>query len=176
MYIYNIKNMSTQETLSEAIINWAATRSDESVLEPTHGYYPFSIIAEAFEKGVEHGEKNLKVKVRGRFFSNANLVVDAINEAMDSFSSLNFSPLKLFVNISFETSKIILSFDEAEYITDQFLDNAYEISSSLQLKFYDKGLSLDVSYLIDSEHLNLETLKSDGFEVAIDLNTKKQLY
>ena len=168
--------MSTQETLTETIINWAATRSDESVLEPTHGYYPFSIIAEAFEKGVEHGEKNLKEKVRSRFFSNANLVVEAVKEAIEKFSMLKFTPTKLFVNISFESSKIILAFDEDAYISEKFLDNAYDLSSELQLHYFDKGLNLEISYLIDSENLNLTSLKSDGFEVAIDFSTLKLIY
>ncbi len=168
--------MSNQEALRETIINWAATRSDESVLEPTHGYYPFSIIAEAFEKGLEHGEKNLKEKVRSRFFSNANLVVEAVKEAINKFSDLSFNPLKLFVNISFESSKIILTFDEGDYISDKFLDNAFELSSDLKLNYFDKGLNLDISYLIDSENINLNTLKSDGFEVALDLSNQRLLY
>jgi hypothetical protein len=168
--------MSKQETLSETIIKWAATRSDESVLEPTHGYYPFEIIAEAFEKGVEHGEKKLKEKVRSHFFSNANLAVEAVNEAIKKFGTLSIYPLKLFVNISFESSKIILTFKEDVYTSDDFLNNAFDFSSDLKLNYFDKGLKLDISYLIDSDNLNLNILKSDGFEVALDLSTQKLLY
>lgn len=167
--------MSTQESLSSTIIQWAATRTDEAVLDPTHGYYPFSIIAEAFEKGFEHGEKNLKEKVRGHFFSNAELVVEAINKIIVSFQNENFNPKKLFVNISFESAKIILSFDEATYITDAFLDFAYCLSSDTKLEFFDKGLKLDVSYLIDSDFIDVSAIKSDGFEIAIDLATTNQI-
>jgi hypothetical protein len=168
--------MSTQETLSSTIIEWAATRTDESVIDPTHGYYPFAIIAEAFEKGIEHGEKNLKEKVRGHFFSNAGLVVEVVNKALAAFKELNFDAKKMFVNISFESSKIILTFDESTYVTDDFLIAAYDLSSELQLFYFDKGLKLDLSYLIDSKEINLEAIKSDGFEISIDLKTRKPIY
>lgn len=172
---YNTGSMSNQESLSSTIIQWAATRTDESVLDPTHGYYPFSIIAEAFEKGIEHGEKNLKEKVRSHFFSNAELAVEALNEIILSFQAESFSPKKLFVNISFESAKIILSFEELIYTTDAFLDFAYTLSSDIKLRYFDKGLKLDLSFLIDSDKIDVSAIKSDGFEIAIDIESNQSL-
>lgn len=167
--------MSTEETLSSTIINWAATRTDESVINPTHGYYPFSIIAEAFAKGVEHGEKNFKEKVRGQFFSNATLVVKAIDDLQTALIKLNFQPIKLFVNISFESSKVLLTFEEETYLTDDFIDNAYSLSSEIKTKYFDQGLVLDLGFLID-KNININTIKSDGFEISFDLISRNPVY
>lgn len=168
--------MATDQVVENAIIEWAATRSDEAVLHPTNSYYPFSVISEAYKQGVEHGEKNLKEGVRKKFFNNAKLVNEAVGKLLSQFQSDEYSPQKLFINISYESSKVFISIDEETYLSDKFMDSAYCYISDIQAEFFEKGLKLEVGFLMDNANLSQDNLKSDGFDVAIDLNSFKPLY
>ena len=50
--------MSLTKELTNSINTWVNSKMSEAVFDPKKGYYPFSIIADAYAKGVEFGEKN----------------------------------------------------------------------------------------------------------------------
>lgn len=168
--------MSQPELLESKIIDWAATRLDEAVLDPRDGYYPFEIIAEAFEKGIEHKEKNLKERMREKYFDNAKALVKMVNEALLGLKEKNIQPTKLFLSLAIHESKLMLAVDQETYINNDFIDEAYSLSSKTKIHAFDLGISLTFGFLCDSDFLNIESLKSDGFGIALDLSNNTPLY
>lgn len=168
--------MSNIDTLTEKLIDWAATRSDEIVFNPTSGYYSFEIVSDAFEKGKIEGEKLLKERVRAVYFENAKLISYALKELINGLKEKNFFALKLFVKNSFEGGSIVLSIPEEQYLTEEFMTEGYRLASELQSLYHTKKLNLTVSFLRDSDKINLELLKSDGFGYAVDIETDEKLY
>jgi hypothetical protein len=167
--------MSASKELEIKMNEWVKTRMDDAVFDPKKGYYPFSVIADAYEKGVELGEKYLKDNIKETFQKNMKLVSQAINDINASFKEYKYVPRKLFIKLGIKESKILFSFDEELYLTDQFLDVTYNLASDIRTKSFDEGICLSVGFLIDSDKLNLEELRSDGFGIGIDLKSKKQI-
>lgn len=168
--------MSNTDTVGKTILEWAATRIDEAVFDPKAGYYPFSIIADAFEKGIEYNEDAFTGKMRKRHYNNASLVVESITSLLAVLKENNFIPTKIFVSISVEEGKILFSIKEEEYITDHFGEIAYSSSAKTKLEYYDKGLNLQLGFLNDSKEINLDLIKSDGYDIAIDVTTGRGIF
>lgn len=166
----------TQEILSESIIKFAATRSDEAVMNPKSGYYPFNIIAEAFEEGFKKGEDAFKEKLREQFFLNAKLVNEAISSLFKKLEKSKIPPKKIFIDISINGAKILVSIDEATYISDDFIDEFYSNVSDIKSEFYDKGLNLDLGFLNNKKDTNNILLDCDGYNMGFDLGKKTRLY
>lgn len=168
--------MTHSELLGAKIIDWAATRLDDAVLDPRDGYYPFAIIADAYQKGIEHGESNLKSKMREKYFENAKGIVTLINEAIQELNNSKIKPNKLFLNLSVHESKLLIALEEIHYQNDNLIEKAYSLSSKLKMKAYEKGIALTFGFLCDSANLNTSHLKSDGFGVALNLNNDEVIY
>jgi hypothetical protein len=168
--------MSNTDTLTKTIIKWAATRSDEIVFVPTAGYYSFNIVSDAYEKGKEDKQNQLKETMRAKYFSNAQLAAEAIQSIVAELVKKDFSPLKLFLNLTVDGSMVLFSVKEDVYITENFINSAYSEAARLQLDYYNKGLDLQISFMNDSNEFNLGLLKSDGYGIAINLETDKTIY
>lgn len=176
VFMVHGKGLSKQQILESKIIDWAATRLDEAVLDPRDGYYPFEIIADAYAKGAEHAEKKLKEKMREKYFDNAKLLTGYINKSLKSLKEANYSPTKVFISLSVNEAKIIFAINDKAYLSDAFLDRAYEISSDIKTHSFDNGLSLRFGFIGDNENLNYANLQADGFGIALDLETNKPIY
>lgn len=168
--------MSTQDNLAETIIKWAATRPDEVVFDPKTGFYSFEIVSDAFNKGKETMMEEMKSQMRDKYFDNAKIGSDALMSIMQSLREKNYNPVKLFVNNSTKGTTIILSIKEEIYSHEDFINFAYTEALKLQGKYHEKGHNLKISFMTDSEKLNLELLKSDGFGFALDIGSTKRIY
>lgn len=166
----------SKETISQNIIDFAATRSDKVVMNPRNGYYPFEIIAEAFNKGEEKAEEEIIEKLRGKFIEKANLTNKAISKVLKRFKKEGFTPRKIFVDISMDNSKVLISVKEKIYVTDNFLDKAHSFVSNLKSISFDNGLNLGLGFLNDDKKIDLNQLKCDGFEIGFDIQTSTTLY
>jgi len=162
-----------QTGFTEEIIKFAATRSDSAVLSPAKGYYPFEIIAEAYEHGVEHGKNNMNQKMRDLYFENASEIAKSSAEIVNLLNKDSFVPEKLFVALSIRNSKILLSFEDDTFTSDEFMDKAYAHIAKIQSAYFEKDINVSISYL--GENINHDMLKSDGFEFGIDLKTNSPL-
>ena len=170
---FNTKSMEETKVLTDTIIDWAATRSDEIVFTPTAGYYSFDIVMDAWKKGKEEGKEQFIEEVRGKYFNNAKLTTEALLLIIQALSKYSFFPNKVFINISIEGSSILLAIKEQIYTSEKFITNANEEASKLKLEFFEKGLNLQIGFLNDSPTLDISLLKSDGFGFAFDYDKKK---
>lgn len=166
----------SNDTLAQKIIEWAATRSDDTVLHPTKLYYSFDTIAEAYKKGYEHGENNLKEVVRKKFFANAKLVSKEIDKILKKLNKDNNSPNKIFIDLSFDRTKILISIPEDIYISDSFIDENYLFVSKIQTELFDKGINADIGFVNDNRIIDNSLMECDGFGIGFDFNSNKPLY
>ncbi len=171
--------MEAQQELKDSLTSWIATRMDEVVWNHREGYYPFKIIAEAFEQGAEIGreaaEKEVKQRVRNVYYEKSTLVNKALTEILSSIIGKGYSLNKLFVKHSIEESSIIISVSENTHDNADFINYSYNAISIIEQKYLDLGLNLDISFVDETVNLNLEVIKNDGFEFAYDLNTNSTI-
>lgn len=166
----------SNDTLSQKIIEWAATRSDDTVLHPTKGYYSFDTIAEAYKQGYEHGENNLKEVVRRKFFSNAKIITKEIDKVLKKLNRESLSPNKIFIDLSFDRTKVLISVTENKYISDKFIDTMYLYSSKIQTELFDKGVNVHIGFVNDNKIIDKSLMECDGFGIGFDFITNKPLY
>lgn len=160
--------MESETIVATQIIDWAASRLDGVVFNPKEGYYAFDIIVDAFDKGKEEREKEMKIKVRERFYSNAKLVAEALNVLVGKLKEKEFQPQRLFLKHSYKESLLLLSIPEEIHYTDNFIDYAYVLTSQIQAEYKAKGLNFDVSFVDESIDLNTKLIESDGYEFLFD--------
>lgn len=176
--------MSQSETLAKAILEFAATRSDEAVFDPKAGYYPFSIVAEAYEKGLNHGvnqgvsqgQSIVIETIRKKYYNNATMIAESIKTVLAYLTDNHCAPSKLFINLSTEGGMILLSVNEKQYHSAEFSNFAYDAAAKTELEFHDKGLNLQIGFLNDNKADNYGLLQSDGYAISIDLTTFSKIY
>ena len=184
--------MYTTDLLEETLIKWAATRSDQVVFNPAEAYYSFDIVADAFEKGKEHGfeegkehafekgkehaREQLIQLIREKYYSSAKLTSEAFGEMLKFINDSGYAAKKLFINNTINSAHCIFSVDETTYISDDFIDRSYKKIVELETKYHDKGLDLQMGFINDDTDINLELLRSDGFGYAININDATKIY
>lgn len=159
-----------QDTLTEAIKDWAATRPDEVVFDPKKGFYSFEIVSDAFEKGKEKMLEEMKSQMRNKFYSNAKLGADALHSLLESLIKQKYNPLKFFVNNSTQGTTIIFSIKQDVYSDETFIDFAYGEALKIEAKHHEANHNLHISFINDVDQFNLDLLKTDGFGFAYDLS------
>ncbi|CAN5168902.1 hypothetical protein BH09BAC5_BH09BAC5_10140 [soil metagenome] len=165
------------EVLIETLIDWAATRSDEVVYNPKEGFYSFEIVDDAYRKGIERGiekgkelgENSLKEAFRQKYFSKAKLVSEVLGKMLNGFSDNSFQPIRLFMSHSIAGSNLLLTIPEDIHHSEKFIAFAYTEALKLQTEYHKEGLNLDIGFIDESSNINLDLLKSDGFEFVYDL-------
>jgi len=162
--------MTERKELATVILDWAASQTDEAVLDPRKGYYPFEVIADAFEKGAEHAEKSLKEQVRRQFFNNAKLTSRTAAQLIAQLRKEGFSPNHLYVRLNIDSASVLLTIDESTYLTDEFLTKAYELSSDIKTELYEQGLNFEIAFLNHEQTLDVDSLRCNGYEIDLDLN------
>ncbi|MEO8760150.1 MAG: hypothetical protein ABI388_03480 [Bacteroidia bacterium] len=168
--------MSNPNALTEAIIVWAATRSDEVVFDPKSAYYSFEIVADAFEKGKEFGKKEINERLRQIYFKNAQTGVEALNKILDNLKENNCVPSKIFVKNSIQGVTILLSLNPKVYEQEKDIDFAYNVSATLQSEYHKTNFNLIISFINETPNFNFNLLKSDGYGLAYDIEKDVQIY
>lgn len=171
---------STKESIKTSLLEWIATRTDDAVIHPREGYYPFDVIAEAYERGENDGKEKIKSDLtesfRKVFVKNTEKTSIIINMLLDQFSQDNIHPQKLFLDPSISGAKILFSLERQDYIREEFLDKYYGFISDLIANNISNDYKLDVGFIIDSDNLNLDLIKGDGFGLAINLKNGEAVY
>jgi hypothetical protein len=184
--------MSNPKILEDTLIKWAATRPDQVLFNPSDAYYSFDIVADAFEKGKQHGfEKGQEQAIReGReharnqlieatrekYFASAKLTSEAFGEMLKFLKESGYSARKLFINASIKGAACIFSVDETIYLADEFIDIAYAKLVELETKYYLNGLDLQMSFINNDTEINYELLRSDGYDFAINIDDATLIY
>lgn len=172
--------LNSKESISESLYSWIASRTDEAVFNPKNGYYPFSVIADAFEKGVEHGSETvrqeMKEGLRRILVDKTKQSISIINQYIETFKSDGIEPKKLFVDLSIGHTKILIAIEEESYISEKFISKYYSMVSDTIAKYHEKETTIEVGFLNNATELNVEMLKADGFHIGINLNTLESIF
>lgn len=166
---------STKDQISDTIINWAATRLDEIVFEPKDGFYSFNIVVDAYEKGAEELNK-IKQSYRDKYFYNAKLSTVAVKDVFEILSSNNVTPNKLFINTSVDGTHILLVLDKSSYQGDEIIDIIYEKFADLQMRYFNEEKNIKIGLMCDSDKLDINALKEDGFGFGYDFINRKTFF
>jgi hypothetical protein len=167
--------MEIQETLKNTVTEWAATRSDDVVWNYKEGFYSFSVVADAFEKGKEFGESQLKENARKRFYDGALKMTKALNDVLSPLIERKYPLKKLFISHDVGHSKVLISIDENVHDSEDFIDFAYTLVSEIENKYLNENLLIDISFLDDCDKLNTEIIINDGFGIAFDIENNREI-
>lgn len=164
------------DSLEKTLIEWAATRNDEVVFNPRDGYYSFGIVTDAYEKGVALGKNEMLEELRKRFVSGLKIAATAMNEMVRGLGDKGFIAQKAFINHSLDETSIILSVSEDTYLNDEFIDYAFNKAADLHTSYLEKDqVNINISFIDETDNLNLHLLKSDGFDFMYSLIEGKEL-
>jgi hypothetical protein len=162
--------------IAEIIKDWAATRPDDVVFNPKEGYYSFDFIVDSFQKGKEVGKQELISSVREKFHENIKRATEAIDLVIKELFTNKFELNKLFINNTIKGTSILFAVNSSTYLSEDFLESAYALASSIEMDFFEKGSHIQIGFLQDIESLNLESLKEDGYSWSYDYLSNTKLY
>lgn len=166
--------------LKEEIASWASTKIESAVFAPEDGYYPFEVIADAYQQGDKKAKDRLNNKMTERMKElvkgNIEILAKSLTDSMNHLQKRDYKPAKIFVYLSVDESKVIYTIDESTYLSDDFLDYAYDMAANLKAESFDKGLPLSLGFIADNKYLNIDALKADGYDMAIDLIKNTHIY
>lgn len=161
--------------LKESIITWAATRSDEIVMQPKNGFYSFDIVMDAYRDGKERGKSDFINEIRSEFVSNLKQATTALIGFIVESAGRGYAYSRVFVKHGGRSTFFILTVDEELHNTDNFIDFAYSEAAKLKTSLQESGLDIDVSFVDEDEHSDFELIKSDGFDFSYDLTHNKSI-
>lgn len=166
--------------LKEEIASWASTKIESTVFVPEDNYYHFDIIADAYIKGGEQEKKRIHAKMteslKRLVEEKTEILKSSLAGSISKLMEQEYRPTKIFIYMSIDESKVIYAIEESVYLTDEFLDYAYTMSADIKSESYNKGLPMSMGFIADNDKINLGALKSDGFDMAMDLKTGKHIY
>lgn len=171
---------STKESIKTSLLEWIATRTDDAVIHPKEGYYPFDVIAEAYEKGESDGQEKIKSDLtesfRKVFVKNTEKTTLMVNTLLDNFGQDEIAPKKLFLDPSISGVKILFALKESDYLNDVFLDKYYALISDMIASNISNEYKLDIGFVVDSDNRNFDLIKNDGYGLAINLENGQTVY
>lgn len=134
-------------------------------------YYHVNIVAEAYNAGFDKGEESAKEIFMNKMFSKfvesfrekANQIYLSSKTLSTNIQQRGFVVNKLYINISLEKPKVILSVPDEQLLNDEFVEFVYFRINEIQQSFYTLfNGNLDLS-LVGSDFLDEDLLKCDGF-------------
>ena len=164
--------MSTN-AVRESIAKFLATHNDDAVFNPTEGYYPFDVIAEAYEHGVKKGEVNLKQKVREMAWNNAEVAASGINALIGHFIDNGVDVLGVRLKVSHRQFGAFFTVNQSDYLSDEFYRLAYSRVAEVKAESFEKGIELTFGFIGDKEAVNEDALLADGYTIHVAPPIKK---
>jgi len=161
------------DILKESITEWVAAQPDDMVFEPKDGFYSFTIVAEAYQKGMEDERKRFIEEMRLKYLDKAKLVVSATNELIKGLSDRKFVLHKFILNHSLSNSLVLLTTDEGTNVDDAFISYVFNEAARIKFEYSQKGLNVSFMFIDEQSKLNIELLKSDGFDFGYSFDDKK---
>jgi hypothetical protein len=162
-----------QAEVKDKFLRFIATKTDEAVFSPKEGYFPFSVIADAFEKGTEHGEEAFKQKVRDLYVKNIEIALDAIGKLLSCIEENNYKVNKLYLNHSISQSLVLIGVDEALIYDENFINIAYSKASEIQSSTsVEKEANIEIGF-IDTTDIDEDLVLHEGYTFSYDFNKQK---
>lgn len=161
-----------QAGVRDKFLRFIATKTDDAVFNPMDGYFPFSVIADAFEKGTEHGEETFKQKLRDIYVNNIETALDAVTQLLNHIEEHEYTANKLFLNHSINQTFVLIAVNDEYNIDENFIKIAYGKASEIQNEFLNsKETNIEINF-IDTSNLNEELIKHDGYSFNFDFKGK----
>ena len=161
-----------QAEVKDQFLRFIASKTDEAVFSPKEGYFPFSVIADAFEKGTEHGEENFKQRIRDIYVKKIEIAIEAVTTLVGELDSNGYKASKLYLNHSISESLILISVDDALNSNKEFIQFAYKKASEIQAKLIkDSDSTISINF-IDKSVVNEDLLSHDGYAFKFNFNTR----
>ena len=105
----------------------------------------------------------------------ASLVGDALTDFIKKISEKGFNPKKIFIKHNLNESMVLISIPESIHDSDEFINFVYPSISEIENKFLENNLNLDISFVDDTENLNITLIKDDGFSFVYDLTNQSEI-
>ncbi len=137
-------------------------------------YYHVNVVADAYSRGFNDGEKKAKKEVidlitqkaKERFIEKANQVYLSSKAMVIHLSQKDYSVDKIYINIFHKSPKVIISVGNSMLLDDDFVEFAYSKIIEMKSSFHSLFQStLDLS-LISSNDLDEDLLSRDGFDYS----------
>lgn len=137
-------------------------------------YYHVNVVADAYSRGYNDGEKKaekevmalITKKAKERFIEKANEVYLSSKAMVNHLSLKQYKVSKIYINIFHRNPKVIIAVEDYMLLDDDFVEFAYTKINEMKSSFHSLFQStLDLS-LISSEDLDEELLSLDGFDYS----------
>lgn len=163
--------------LTEQLRVWGVERPDEVIFNPKNGYYSFEVVAESYQKGKEDLKTERKEKFKQTYFEKLELFSDKLNLILVHLNSeLGVKPDKVYLNYSIRNTSALISIPKGEQDKDEFIDTMYPYVSRIESDMLKENqMIVDVSFLDDTDSINENTIKQEGFDFGFDLTNLKSI-
>jgi hypothetical protein len=165
-----MSNTSTKDKSTERnkdFIEFIHSYKSKVSQEPLKCYFPADTVVDAWQAGVENGQK----ESREKFFN--DLVEKYFDKLLNAYSQLRgliidvkdkgFEIDNLFVNPKKPASRFLISVKDKLLLDDKFIELIYPMIADITAKHQEKfNEYIDIS-LVGNEDLDVELLKSDGY-------------
>jgi hypothetical protein len=137
-------------------------------------YYHVNVVADAYSRGYNDGEKKAKKEVmdlitkkaKERFIEKANQVYLSSKAMVGYLSQKDYGVSKFYINIFHRNPKVIIAVKDSLLLNDEFVELAYGKINEMKSSFHSLFEStLDLS-LISSQDLDEDLLARDGFDYS----------
>lgn len=137
-------------------------------------YYHVNVVADAYSRGYNDGEKSAKKEVmdlimqkaKEKFVEKANQVYLSAKAMVSHLSEKDYKIEKIYINIFHKSPKVIIAIDGNLLLNDDFVEFAYTKIHEMQCSFHSLFQNtLDLS-LISTSDLDEELLAKDGFDYS----------
>ena len=160
-----------QSEVKNEFYKFIASKTDDAVFSPQDGYFPFSVIADAFEKGTEHGREALKQKIRNLYIRNIEIAVEAVTNLISDIDTKGYKAKKIYINHSIQQSLVLIAIDDHLNIDESFIEYAYskviEIQTAASL---ENQINITISF-IEAANINEDLISLDGYSFVYDFST-----
>lgn len=163
----------TTPSITLEVTKWAATAP--FIANPKEGYFPFAVIADAFDKGGDHREKQLREKFVQTQLGRLNGFTEKIVKVLGLLSEQSYHPRELYLSGAQEMLQAIITVPPEEHDSDKFIDAVYALVSQLEVESQKEGIAIDISFLDHTDGIDRQLLRDEGYTFQLDLSTGKPL-
>ncbi|MEZ0183142.1 hypothetical protein AB9T89_12925 [Flavobacterium oncorhynchi] len=155
--------------------NYLENHSDDAKTSKINDfYYHVDVVADAYSRGYNDGEKSAKkevmdlivLKAKEKFIEKANEVYLSSKALVRSLATKRYKVEKIYINIFHKSPKVIVAVEDSMLLNDDFVEFAYTTIHEMQCSFHSLFQNtLDLS-LISTTDLDEELLAKDGFDYS----------
>lgn len=169
--------MSTDAVFESYLKAFAKTRATEVSETPKINFVSTDIAIAFWEEGKKIGEQEFKKRLKEaaikKFESQLTCTLDVVKQISNVFKEKKFVANKVFLAINIDVSKILVTIPENQHYSKEFMNLFYPLASELEDTYSE--FQLYVSAIDESDKLNMNLLKSDGYTFGFDLANEKKL-